>query len=89
MEEAVTSPVLVTGFGPFHHHSVNASWAAVQELEKMSVVDSDSESVPLVTREVSNLVLRFLWKPPSHRRAGAVGLAGNCPYEHLSVSTTH
>ena len=44
-------PVLVTGFGPFAHHSVNASWAAVQELEAVGI----SQPARLVTKEVSNL----------------------------------
>lgn len=50
----LASPVLVTGFGPFLHHPVNASWAAVQELEKIGLQNSKLRSaVPLVTREVS------------------------------------
>ena len=46
------SVVLVTGFGPFQNHTVNASWAAVQELEKMGVQDANSQSVSLTIREV-------------------------------------
>ena len=42
-------PVLVTGFGPFRHHPVNASWAAVQELEAIGI----SQPTQLVTKEVS------------------------------------
>lgn len=44
-------PVLVTGFGPFHHHVVNASWVAVQELQRLGV-EQNSQPVPLVTREI-------------------------------------
>lgn len=44
-------PILVTGFGPFHYHKENASWVAVQELEKLGVVH-ESTSVPLETREI-------------------------------------
>ena len=44
-------PVLVTGFGPFGHRSVNASWAAVQELEAVGI----SQPGRLVTKEVSSL----------------------------------
>uniref|UniRef100_A0A1B0GSY1 Pyroglutamyl-peptidase I n=1 Tax=Mus musculus TaxID=10090 RepID=A0A1B0GSY1_MOUSE len=32
--------VVVTGFGPFGEHTVNASWIAVQELEKLGLGDS-------------------------------------------------
>ena len=51
-EDSSVRPVLVTGFGPFHQHTVNASWAAVQEL---GVQDASSRAVPLVTKEVSML----------------------------------
>lgn len=44
-------PVLVTGFGPFHHHSVNASWVAVQELHKVGV-EHKSKPVRLEIREI-------------------------------------
>lgn len=36
------------GFGPFHDHSENASWAAVQELAKIGV----SDNVKLIVKEV-------------------------------------
>ena len=51
--ETANSVVLVTGFGPFHHHTVNASWAAVKELQNIGVWDVDSDlPVPLAIREV-------------------------------------
>ena len=39
---------LPTGFGPFGHHHINASWVAVQELEKMGLGDEAN----LVTMEI-------------------------------------
>ncbi len=45
------SPVLVTGFGPFGHHLINASWEAVKELEKLGV-EYKSKQVSLETRQV-------------------------------------
>ena len=44
-------PVLVTGFGPFHHHRVNASWAAVQELQQQGV-QHNSKDVSLEIRQI-------------------------------------
>ncbi|XP_071079518.1 pyroglutamyl-peptidase 1-like [Haliotis cracherodii] len=41
--------VLVTGFGPFGCHKVNASWVAVQELEKLGLGDD----VDLVTQKLA------------------------------------
>ena len=35
--EEQENPVLVTGFGPFHYHAVNASWIAVQEMDKLGI----------------------------------------------------
>ena len=42
--------VLVTGFGPFGVHKVNASWVAVQELEALGL---DDPFVDLVVEEIS------------------------------------
>lgn len=42
--------VLVTGFGPFGVHKVNASWVAVQELEALGL---DDPFVDLVVKEIS------------------------------------
>lgn len=45
------SPVLVTGFGPFGHHLINASWEAVKELEKLGI-EYNSKPLCLKTRQV-------------------------------------
>lgn len=45
------SPILVTGFGPFHQHSVNASWVAVQEMAKLGI-EYNSKKVPFKIAEV-------------------------------------
>lgn len=44
-------PVLVTGFGPFGHHAVNASWVAVSGLKKLGV-EHNSKEVPLEAKEI-------------------------------------
>ena len=44
-------PVLVTGFGPFHHIVINASWEAVKELEKLGL-EHNSLPVRLETRQM-------------------------------------
>ena len=41
--------VVVTGFGPFGVHKVNASWVAVQELKKKGL---DDPFVDLVVEEI-------------------------------------
>ncbi len=41
---------MITGFGPFGSHSVNASWVAVNELNRMGLGLSD---VDLVTKEIT------------------------------------
>ncbi|XP_052101788.1 pyroglutamyl-peptidase 1-like [Mytilus californianus] len=46
-EEKKKKTVLVTGFGPFGVHTVNASWVAVQELAKKSI-----PGVIIVIREI-------------------------------------
>ena len=40
--------VLVTGFGPFGTHVVNASWVAVQSLEKIGI----SDDIELIVKHV-------------------------------------
>lgn len=44
-------PVLVTGFGPFGHHTVNASWVAVSGLKKLGV-EHNARQVPLEAKEI-------------------------------------
>ena len=45
--------VLVTGFGPFGVHKVNASWVAVQELEALGLED------PFVTLVVEEITVDY------------------------------
>lgn len=54
--------VLVTGFGPFGEHTVNASWVAVQELAKKSIpgVDIVIQEMPVVYDTVKEKVPQ-LW----------------------------
>ena len=44
--------ILVTGFGPFYGHSVNASWVAVQELARLTVHNPDGTHCKLDIREI-------------------------------------
>lgn len=50
--------VVVTGFGPFGEHAVNASWVAVQELEKIGLGDVDLHvyEVPVEYQTVQRLI---------------------------------
>lgn len=57
--------VLVTGFGPFGEHSINASWEAVQQLKTITDL---TEQVDLVIHEVPvaysavSTIIPDLWK---------------------------
>ncbi|XP_014478647.1 PREDICTED: pyroglutamyl-peptidase 1 isoform X1 [Dinoponera quadriceps] len=44
--------ILVTGFGPFDVHAVNASWEAVKELEKLWANAVEFSDVKLITEEI-------------------------------------
>ncbi len=58
--------VLVTGFGPFFHHKVNASWEAVKEMVSMGVRHEGKEAkveareIPVVYEVVSEEI-PMLW----------------------------
>ena len=52
MENKTSKTVLVTGFGPFGAYTVNASWEAVKELEKMTNVLKQTYGVDLVTENI-------------------------------------
>eukprot|EP00117_Sycon_ciliatum_P041521 scpid85774/ scgid30353/ Pyroglutamyl-peptidase 1; 5-oxoprolyl-peptidase; Pyroglutamyl aminopeptidase I; Pyroglutamyl-peptidase I; Pyrrolidone-carboxylate peptidase len=57
--------ILVTGFGPFKGHPVNASWEAVKELESIGLhidgFDLVIKDIPVLYKEVSEMV-PSLWK---------------------------
>ena len=80
-------PVLLTGFGPFHHHSVNASWAAVQEVSKLGI-QLKSKAVPLEIREVPvsyqivASAVPTLHSELSPRLCVHVGVS---PYDHVKI----
>nr|XP_028569301.1 pyroglutamyl-peptidase 1 isoform X1 [Podarcis muralis] len=64
--------VVVTGFGPFGEHSVNASWIAVQELEKLGLgddVDLHVCEIPVEYQAVERLI-PALWKKHSPQVTG-------------------
>lgn len=60
--------VLVTGFGPFDMHAVNASWKAVKELRELWTDSKEFPDVELITEEIPvsyNYVSTYvpqLWK---------------------------
>lgn len=68
MSDDFKCTILVTGFGPFSTHVVNASWEAVKELQELwtnSVEFADvklvAEEIPVSYDYVANHVPR-LWK---------------------------
>lgn len=44
--------ILVTGFGPFDKHVVNASWEAVKELQKLWIDSKEFSDIELITKEI-------------------------------------
>ncbi|XP_074834313.1 pyroglutamyl-peptidase 1 isoform X2 [Carettochelys insculpta] len=71
-------PVVVTGFGPFGEHAVNASWIAVQELEKLGLgdgVDLHVYEIPVEYQTVQRLV-PALWEKHSPQLVVHVGVSG-------------
>ncbi|XP_030631079.1 pyroglutamyl-peptidase 1 [Chanos chanos] len=76
MDERKT--VVVTGFEPFGEHTVNASWVAVQELERLGLhqdVDLHVAEVPVEYQAVQNL-LPSLWNKYHPQLVVHVGVSG-------------
>ncbi|XP_032989923.1 pyroglutamyl-peptidase 1 isoform X2 [Rhinolophus ferrumequinum] len=70
--------VVVTGFGPFGEHTVNASWIAVQELEKLGLgdsVDLHVYEIPVEYKTVQRLI-PALWEKHSPQLVVHVGVSG-------------
>ncbi|XP_060822943.1 pyroglutamyl-peptidase 1 isoform X1 [Bombus pascuorum] len=44
--------VLVTGFGPFDNHIVNASWEAAKELSKLCIKSKELMDVEVIVKEI-------------------------------------
>uniref|UniRef100_S4R510 Pyroglutamyl-peptidase I n=1 Tax=Petromyzon marinus TaxID=7757 RepID=S4R510_PETMA len=68
----------VTGFGPFREHNVNASWVAVQELEKLGMgedVDLKVFEIPVEYQKVQELV-PSIWKLHNPQLMVHVGVSG-------------
>nr|XP_032638665.1 pyroglutamyl-peptidase 1 [Chelonoidis abingdonii] len=66
------------GFGPFGEHAVNASWIAVQELEKLGLgdgVDLYVYEIPVEYQTVQRLI-PALWKKHSPQLVVHVGVSG-------------
>lgn len=92
--------ILVTGFGPFDHHEINASWEAVKELATLGV-PCDSK---LITREIPVLYdhvnhhIPDIWRSIDPKVVVHVGVSGdanevtietcahNLGYDRLDVS---
>lgn len=45
--------ILVTGFGPFNDHAINASWEAVKELSKLSEDSEELKDVKVIIKEIA------------------------------------
>ncbi|XP_028833974.1 pyroglutamyl-peptidase 1 [Denticeps clupeoides] len=70
--------VVVTGFEPFGEHKVNASWVAVQELEKLGLgrdINLFVKEIPVEYKAVQTL-LPSLWKQHQPQLMVHVGVSG-------------
>uniref|UniRef100_H3D0H4 Pyroglutamyl-peptidase I n=2 Tax=Tetraodon nigroviridis TaxID=99883 RepID=H3D0H4_TETNG len=70
--------VVVTGFEPFGEHDVNASWVAVQELERLGLDETFDLyvcEVPVEYQAVQSL-LPVLWKEHGPQLVVHVGVSG-------------
>ncbi|XP_056148699.1 pyroglutamyl-peptidase 1-like [Lampris incognitus] len=75
---ATKKKVIVTGFEPFGEHTVNASWVAVQELERLGLgeaIDLHVCEVPVEYEAVQSL-LPSLWKQHQPQLVVHVGVSG-------------
>lgn len=68
MHTDIQRTVLITGFGPFGKHNVNASWEAVKELKKLTADLEKLHNINLVIKEIpvayDNAIIEIpqLWK---------------------------
>uniref|UniRef100_A0A4W2DVW5 Pyroglutamyl-peptidase I n=1 Tax=Bos indicus x Bos taurus TaxID=30522 RepID=A0A4W2DVW5_BOBOX len=75
---ACRAPGTSSGFGPFGEHTVNASWIAVQELEKLGLgdsVDLHVYEIPVEYQTVQRLI-PALWEKHSPQLVVHVGVSG-------------
>ncbi|KAE8631843.1 hypothetical protein XENTR_v10001322 [Xenopus tropicalis] len=84
--------VVVTGFGPFGEHTVNASWVAVQELGKLGLgkeVDLHIYEIPVEYQTVQRLIpaLRKKHKPKVIVHVGVSGMATAVTLEKCGHNT--
>ncbi|XP_038632840.1 pyroglutamyl-peptidase 1 [Scyliorhinus canicula] len=78
MERNSNRTVVVTGFGPFGEHTTNASWVAVQELQKLGLgdeVDLYVYEIPVEYQKVLDLI-PSLWKRHKPQLFIHVGVSG-------------
>lgn len=60
--------VLVTGFGPFENHIINASWEAAKELNKLCANSKEMTDVEIIVKEIPvsyedvTMYISKLWK---------------------------
>ncbi|XP_023932442.1 pyroglutamyl-peptidase 1-like [Lingula anatina] len=80
--------VVVTGFGPFGSHTINASWLAVQELARKGLgqgINLVVDQLPVAYSEVKNIVPK-LWnlRPKLVVHVGVSGIADRLTLEQLA-----
>ncbi|KAK6178903.1 hypothetical protein SNE40_011385 [Patella caerulea] len=69
--------VIVTGFGPFEGHSVNASWVSVQELARLGLTDDIDLIISEIPVEYCTVktIIPSLWKQHNPHLVVHVGVS--------------
>lgn len=81
--------ILVTGFGPFDKHLVNASWEAVKELQKLWADSEEFADVTLIAKEIPvsygyvSTRIPQLWK--EHNPTIVLHVGVSCKAESLTI----
>lgn len=50
--EIKKNTILITGFGPFGNHIINASWEAVKELSKLCTNSKKMKDIDIIVKEI-------------------------------------
>ncbi|XP_067946651.1 pyroglutamyl-peptidase 1-like [Watersipora subatra] len=86
--------VVVTGFGPFGEHKINASWEAVKELSKLGVahnVNLVTQQIPVEYESVQKIIpeLWKQWQPKLVVHVGVSSIASELTFERQAHNNNY